>query len=122
MGFSGVTNLAALTNQFETWIQQDVKQNVDKALAETVAEVTAEVQQEAKARVPQRSGDLVNAIQSSISADGQTGKVFVDKTQAYYGFMVEFGTEKMAAQPFLRSASDAKLPGFIPKLKTKLGE
>ncbi len=40
---------------------------------------------------------------AKVTVDGQSGKL-KGKVNAYYAHMVEFGTSKMAAQPFLRPA------------------
>ncbi len=104
-------------------IQQKVVVGATRAAAKVVAE-------EAKERVPVDTGLLKKSIgvakakksdtktnhikfyvvpkskillTSKVSVGGKTGKLKA-KVNAYYAHMVEFGTSKMAARPFLRPA------------------
>lgn len=72
------------------------------------------VEREAKTLVPVESGDLKDAIGTSVSATNTAVKVDVGvrKRQpgapARYGRLVELGTAHSAPQPFLRPALDNK--------------
>jgi HK97 gp10 family phage protein len=65
-----------------------------------------------RARVPQDTGLLHSAIYQAF-ADGEsteervTYRVSWNRSKAWYGRLVEFGTVKMAARPFIRPAFDA---------------
>ncbi len=104
-------------------LQQKVVVGASRAAAKVVAD-------EAKENVPVRSGLLKKSISvrmvpkrktehghvkfyvvplskvsfnSKVTVNGQSGKL-KGKVNAYYAHMVEFGTSKMAAHPFLRPA------------------
>jgi len=67
------------------------------------------IQKEARQNVPVDSGTLKKAISVKKASRRNTEvghikfSVYV-KPKAYYGSMVEFGTSKMAAQPYMRPA------------------
>jgi HK97 gp10 family phage protein len=78
-----------------------------KQSAEAGAKVIAD---EAKRLAPRDSGDLAEGIEVKPGRIQQGRAVFnVQPGKAeWYGKLVELGTEKMPAQPFLRPALDAK--------------
>ena len=65
-----------------------------KKVADTIAA-------EARSRAPKDTGYLAGSISSRSLESGKTAEVFVEADYAAY---VEFGTWKMAAQPFLSPA------------------
>lgn len=65
----------------------------------------------AKARAPVDTGTLANSISSEMQRGGGTLRGEVGPTVNYGGF-VENGTSRMRAQPYLRPATDAVLPGY----------
>jgi HK97 gp10 family phage protein len=91
-----------------------VRPNVIKALTQVpeikrqVRVVAREVQQLAKKNAPQRTGALRRSIKVDNVFDRGTvtHRVGWDKTIAFYGPMVELGTENASAQPHLRPAAD----------------
>ena len=98
-----------------------------KAATRPVAQAGAQVlYEEVRARVPMSAkphksgkkvytpGNLRGAIyqayaQDESSAEASYYRVSWNKSNAFYGQFLEFGTAKMAAQPFLRPAYDAAI-------------
>ena len=62
---------------------------------------------DAKTRVPVNSGKLRDAIHVERDAPGRYAVIAGDNT-AFYGHLVEFGTSKTAAHPFLIPAAEAQ--------------
>lgn len=70
------------------------------------------------ADVPIDSGDLGSALEKRRSGSGATAdaRVGVWDEDAYYSQFVEFGTSKMAAQPFMypnARQANKKVPGWV---------
>ncbi len=65
----------------------------------------------AKNRAPVDTGTLRNSITSEVQRRGNTIRGEVGPTVNYGGF-VEQGTSRMSAQPYLRPATDAVIPGY----------
>lgn len=76
---------------------------IDEAIAEG-AEIIAE---DARSRVPIRTGALELSIESEQREQG-TYEVVAGGKEAFYGFFVEFGTSKMAPEPFMIPAEEAE--------------
>lgn len=70
------------------------------------------VQKKAKTHVPVDTGLLKSSIATKVYRDegGTVGVVGPSKEAVsgdpYYGYFVEYGTQKMSAQPFMRPAAD----------------
>jgi len=75
-----------------------------------VRAVAAEVRKLARAKAPKDTGDLKRGIRVENHYDRATGlveyRVGYDKRIAWYGGLVELGTEDTPAQPHLRPAAD----------------
>lgn len=93
------------------------------------------IKKEAQAMAPEDTGRLKKAIfvKRSKSESSMTKEVFMvavrvgrkaqQKAQdAYYWFMQEFGTQKQAAQPFMRPAFESKKQEAFEKFREKLRE
>jgi len=85
---------------------------------QTVRKAAADVEAQGAARVPVDTGNMRTSIGTSthgpLSAEiGPT---------ASYSQYVEFGTYKMAAQPFMGPAADAVEPGFIAAMEQLGGD
>lgn len=65
----------------------------------------------AKNRAPVDTGALKGSITTEVQNRGDTIRGEVGPTVNYGGF-VENGTSRMRAQPYLRPATDAVLPGY----------
>lgn len=123
--------IRALQNLGDEAIQGRLREAI-----KTGAEIVAE---DAKGRVPVRTGRLKASIKTRIPKKGLTAKVEADypaggkvrKTRTkkqkagsreYYAFAVEYGTRKMAAQPFMAPALAAKAPRVMQKIEAALEE
>lgn len=73
----------------------------------------------AKNRAPVDTGALRNSISTSTTRSASTVRGEVGPT-VHYGHFVELGTVNNRAQPYLRPATDAVLPGYEQAL-TQLG-
>lgn len=87
-----------------------VKTGVIRAGTQAAAQ---EFYDEAKMRVPVKSGTLKGAIyqvySESKSGDGKaTYHISWNKVKAPHGHLIEFGTSRQAAKPFLAPAYEAK--------------
>lgn len=83
-----------------------IEARVTRGAIASVAAAQGLIVQEAKTLVPVRTGFLRDSIHSIDPQE--TGKTVVGNVtaDAHYAFFVEFGTVKMAAQPYLRPALD----------------
>jgi HK97 gp10 family phage protein len=74
-----------------------------------VRRVAAKVRDDARAIAPMRTGDLRRSIKVFQGRDRLTGqteyRIGWDRNIAFYGWMVEAGTEHSQAQPHLRPAA-----------------
>lgn len=83
----------------------------------------ANITRDAKINAPVKSGNLRASIGMEVTGDGRRGVMTVSVgPTAKYGKFVEEGTSRMAAQPYLRPATDKHLPGWTAALEraTKL--
>lgn len=115
-----IEGLDQLVRQLEK-AGQDVEKGKEEALV-AGAEV---MQKETKNSAPRRTGNLILNIEIS-PIDGEEIFVFVDNQgKAYYGHMLENGTSKMAARPFMGPAfnrSRLKISqAMANKLRQRLG-
>lgn len=80
-----------------------------------------DIQAGAQARAPVDTGFLRSSISTDIT--GSTGQVRAEVgPTANYGGFVENGTSSQRAQPYLRPATDAVLPGYEAALDQITGE
>jgi HK97 gp10 family phage protein len=75
-----------------------------------VRRAAVRTQRLAQAFAPKRTGFLASTIQTTSGSTGATGRV---AATAPYAAFVEYGTSKMAAEPFMRPAADAVTPAFV---------
>lgn len=75
-----------------------------------VKKTTFEVEGAAKIRCPVDTGALRSSIQSDFEKDGMTGVIAVGME---YGPAVEFGTDRMRAQPYLTPAVEQVEQSFL---------
>jgi len=82
--------------------------------AQVVRKSATDVEAQAKARTPVDTGYLKGSIGSDFTGDGRTSEMHADiGPTADYGAHVEFGTRRMAPQPYMMPAADAVTPYFI---------
>lgn len=85
-----------------------IMENLDDTLLETVTELAERIATGAKDRVPVETGALRDAIHVVVEDDSVA--VVAGDSDAFYGHMVENGTVKAPAHPFLVPAFEAELP------------
>lgn len=78
-----------------------------------VAKAALDIQAQAQTRAPVDTGKLKNSIQAYQVASGHWRVV----VGAEYGIYVEWGTSRMAAQPYLQPAITTVSPTFLEAMK-----
>ena len=84
-------------------------------VADASQETAEAIVEDAKQRVPVDTGEL----RDSIDARSEGIGYIVEATAGHAGF-VEYGTRRMAAQPYLTPAAEAQRAPFIERLKRAL--
>lgn len=85
-----------------------------KMASKAVRKALFDIERIAKMRVAVDTGNLKNSIGTDIAPDGLSGAT---GPTAHYGGYVEFGTSKMAAQPYMNPAADKVIPKLHAALK-----
>lgn len=75
------------------------------------------VSQRAQALAPRRTGKLKASIGNSRTVNGLVGNIGITDRSASYWRYVEFGTTKMAAQPFFRPAAEQERNVFVQRMR-----
>lgn len=91
------------------------------------AAAAREFYDEARARVPEQSGLLKSAIYRVLSVDNTderkaTYHISWNKRRAPHGHLVEYGTSRAPAHPFLRPAFDAARARAAEAAKRRMAE
>ncbi|MGM8213568.1 HK97-gp10 family putative phage morphogenesis protein [Virgibacillus sp. W0430] len=82
----------------------NMEQGVETAKNEALLEGAKVMQKATKERAPKMTRNLEMNIEIS-DVEGDEVEVYVDQQgHAYYGYMLEYGTVKMRAQPFMGPA------------------
>lgn len=125
-----ITGLGELTRRLRE-LPQQVQEKTLKAAVSAGAEV---IRAEAQLRAPRFVGKVGKrhpppgtlkasiykaALPEECTATREVWKVDV-RRKAYYAHMVEFGTVKMSARPFMRPAFDAKKGEAVEAMKAKI--
>lgn len=92
------------------------------AAASAMKTTTGQVQATAKQVAPKRTGFMANNISVDPVKKTATSVIGTVDAKADYSSFVEFGTYKMAAQPFIRPAVSAAQTFFIKTTMDKLKE
>jgi HK97 gp10 family phage protein len=82
-----------------------------------VATSTFAVAQRARSLVPVDTGTLKASIDTSRTVSGLTGRVGLSGNDAFYWRFVEYGTVKMPARPFFRTAAELERNAFIDRFR-----
>lgn len=90
-----------------------------KVVAREVKRAALNVEGGAKERSPVDTGRLRASIAHEIQEGGLSALV---GTNVEYAPHQEFGTQRMAAQPFLFPALEAERPVFLARLRSELGD
>lgn len=78
----------------------------------------ADITRDAKIFAPYEFGTLENSIGMEVTGDGRNGRMSVSVgPTALHGKFQEEGTSRMAAQPYLRPATDRHVPGWTAALE-----
>lgn len=85
-----------------------IMENLDDTLLETVTELAERIADGARERVPVDTGALRDAIH--VRADEEGVAVVAGDNVAYYGHIIENGSVKAPAHPFLIPAYEAETP------------
>lgn len=83
-------------------------QELDKQLPPAALAAADLLQAEAQRQAPKDTGRLARSIESELVEAGQGEALATVKVGEFYGRFLEYGTAKMAARPFLRSAAHTK--------------
>jgi HK97 gp10 family phage protein len=101
------------------------KSRIPKIAATLDARVTAAVrtsveavEQDAKSRVAVASGDLRDAIHTEM--DGDSVSVIAGDDKVFYGHLVEHGTSRVPARPFLVPALEANRDHILASVNATL--
>lgn len=86
-----------------------------------LTKAATDIQAGAQNRAPVDTGNLRGSISTSTSRSASAFTAEVGPTAAYGGY-VEHGTSRMRAQPYLRPATDAVLPGLEAALRQVGGD
>lgn len=119
---TGLRELGAALKELDSRVQKRIARSATAAGARVIAN-------EAKARVPVDKGTVKKNIRTANLKPSQPGiqetavgvrvKGKTDES-AWYWFLLEFGTAKMSAYPFMRPAFEAKKEEAANKIKDQL--
>lgn len=94
-----------MSKYLKDWKAKEFLAKVSGNLVNNLDAVGQFVTQQARARAPERTGELKEAITYEITATGEMVEVVVGvEKDAFWGYFQEVGTSRMAARPFLRPA------------------
>lgn len=87
-----------------------------KAAAATL-KAGADITSDAKALAPVDTGNLRSSTGMTVTGSGAHGRMSVEVgPTAHYGIYVEYGTSRMAAQPYLNPATDRHVDAWYAAL------
>lgn len=119
MALTTTTDVVTLRGMEE--LQRALRDNAEAVRAlvgQAVAVTTFAIAQGVRAGVPRASGLLAANISSR--ASGLSGAVEIG-VDAFYWHFLEFGTVKLGARPFIRTAAEAESPVFERRLQDIAG-
>lgn len=102
-------------------LDQSVRAGVRPILAEAKRTVPVDTGTLRKSLYSKRIKELSSPEESTFFIGARSGKKWRKKNaDGFYFHMVEFGTEKMAARPFMRPAFESKKMSAMEKMKDAL--
>lgn len=102
---------------------QTVGGRIGAPAAQAIRRTALAIEADAKALAPVDTGNLRNSISSEVTGDGRFGAITAEiGPTAEYGIYQEFGTSRMAAQPFLGPAFDRQAPAYAAALSEIAGK
>jgi HK97 gp10 family phage protein len=110
----GVTSVSVTFNRFP-----EIAAALPEKTKVVVAKTARDIEADAKNVVPVDTGNLKNSIDVEFENDGLTAIV---APHTEYAVLVEFGTRRMSAQPFMTPAAERNRPAFIAAMKQMLKE
>jgi HK97 gp10 family phage protein len=99
-----------------------------KQLEQALLEGAELVRDTARSKIHSRSGGLARSIVAKVfqhkKRDAPAAFVAIDysKTEAFYAHMVEYGTVKMSARPFMRHGIDENRWNVIAKVRNRMSK
>lgn len=88
--------------------------NIVSLAKAAVAKTAYDLQAQAMARCPVDTGNLRSSITVELDPSGLAAEV---GPTAHYGAHVEYGTVRMAPQPYMQPAIDAVMPGYLAAMQ-----
>lgn len=89
---------------------------IQRAVVDEVADTADSVEEQAVDLAPIDRGVLVEAIETRFSQGGKVAEVGIWNDDAYYARFVHDGTSSITADPFLRAAYEAHVPGLRSRI------
>lgn len=112
-----IAGVEALANSM-----QRVAENVRGQVAQAVGESAGRVCQQAKSNAPVRTGALRDSLMV-VHANGEiSATVKTDGRRAPHGHLVEYGTVRASAHPFLGPALEQEKPRILADIERAVGE
>ena len=102
-------------SDLEEAVNNSIPNAIDSAVREALEEGAEEIYSAARGQVPVDTGALQESISKDVSDDGFT----VQASESYAGY-VEFGTSRMAAQPYFYSTANRVTADIHTKIESKL--
>ena len=93
-------DLSAISDEIRGEVKQAVGDSLDR------------IKSSAESSVPVDTGKLRESISVNVSESGMGGTVTAGNSKARHAHLVEFGTVKTQAQPFLHPALEAEAPRY----------
>lgn len=93
--------------------------NATRKAQQVVAKAALDVEARAKVFAPVDTGALMNSIGADVAADSLSAEI---GPTVHYGAYVEYGTSRMAPQPYMSPALDAVAPGFVAAMESLGGD
>lgn len=109
------SDLDRLAGEFDS-MGRGARAAVERAVRKTAVDISST----AKATAPVDTGNLKNSIGHTVTSGADEVSAEIGPT-ASYGVFVEFGTSRMAPQPYLGPAFDRHVPAFVQAISQVAG-